>query len=136
MRAKYEATMIVQQAPLGADEHHVVLRHLARPALSARLDYALRYRGHAPHVVAGELATAGVHRQGAVGTGATDLDEWPALALLTEAVVLQRHQRRVRVAVVQLADVHILVRDTRHAEGRLLGEHGARVDLVLVAGTA
>src|SRR5215216_6809690 len=80
----------VERAAVAADEHEVVVRHLALAAVAARLDHALRERREPPHVERRELAAAGVRRQRPARTELAVLDERAAFALLAEAVVLER----------------------------------------------
>src|ERR1700676_5553520 len=78
--------VVVEHAPVAADEDQVVGGHLARAALAAGLDDRLRERGDAPEVVARELAAARVRRQRASGAGRPARHERASFTLRAEPV--------------------------------------------------
>ena len=106
---------------------------LALTALSSCLDDGFAQGRHAPHVKRRELPAARIGRQRTARTELPVLDEGSALALLAEAVVFQRHEHGVGVAVVQLANIDVLGADAGHAEHRLRGQARARLRLRRVA---
>src|SRR5688500_5223869 len=81
VRAEDEAGVVAEAAAVTGREDEVVLLDLAVAALAAPLDDRLAERGHAPHVVAGELAAAGVGRERTARAELAVLDERAALAL-------------------------------------------------------
>src|SRR5947209_2226551 len=99
--------MVVEHPAVAGDEHDVMGVDLTFAALPARLDDAFRHRGHAPQVIAGKLPTAGVDLHASLRAERAAGSEWSALAFGAEPVVLERHQHRERVAVVELEDVDI-----------------------------
>src|SRR5436190_10463880 len=86
--AEDEGPVVAEDAPVAGAEDDVVLLDLAFTALSSALDDGFAERGHAPHVVAGELAAAGVGRERAARAELAVFDECSSFALLAEAVVL------------------------------------------------
>src|ERR1700757_479683 len=118
----------VEDPAVARHEHVVVLGRLTRAALTARLDHALRQRREPPHVVGRQLAATGVAGQRTARSELAVGDERAALSLLAEPVVLERHQDRVRVAVVELEHVDVRQLDTRLSEGERPGFGGAGVD--------
>src|ERR687887_246036 len=67
MLAQDRRRVEVEDAPVAAREHDIVLRDLAPAGLAARLDDRLRERREAPHVVGGELPAAGVGGERSAG---------------------------------------------------------------------
>src|SRR3954453_22100421 len=96
-----------EDAAVAGDEDVVVLVDLALTGLAARLDHALRERREAPHVVRGQLAAARVARQRAARPQLAVGDEVAPFPLGAVAVVLERDEDCVRVAVVQFEHVDI-----------------------------
>src|SRR5688572_12031274 len=107
-RAEDEGRVVAETAAIPGGKDEVVLLDLALTALPPCLDDGFAERGHAPHVVAREFAAASIGWERAARAEFAVLDEGTALALAAETVVLQRDERRVGVAVVELADVDLL----------------------------
>src|SRR4029453_13272474 len=70
----------------------------------------------------------------AAGAQPAVFDERAAFALLTESVVLQGDEHRVRVAVVQLEDVDVIQDDTGPAQRVVTRPSGAGVDARVTVG--
>src|SRR5690349_6795487 len=64
---EHEGAVVAKDAPVAGTKDDVVLGDLALAALAAGLNDRLAERGHAPHVVAGELAAASVRRERTAG---------------------------------------------------------------------
>src|SRR5580704_2997252 len=107
----------VEDTTVAAGKDDVVLDHLTLASLSSCLGDRFRQRREAPHVVPGELAASGVGGKRATGAELAVGNEGPAVTLLTEAVVLEGHQDRVGVAVVELEDVDVIVPQASQGEG-------------------
>jgi hypothetical protein len=60
--------MVVEDATITRNQYDIALVDLAFAALAAGLDHGLGERGHAPQVVARQLAAAGIAR-GSLGGG-------------------------------------------------------------------
>jgi hypothetical protein len=117
VRAQHQRGVVGQDAAVAADRDDVGGGRLPVATLAPGLDDRLRQRGEAPHVVGGELAAAGVHRQRPAGPERAGGGQRPAFALRAEPVVLQRHQHRVGVAVVDLAHADVTGTDAGHGHG-------------------
>src|SRR6266516_3427550 len=111
MLAEDRRRVVVEDAAVAAREHDVVALDLSLARLATRLDHRLRERCEAPHVVGGELPAARVGWKRAAGPELAVRDEGAAFTLLAEAVVLERDEDGVGVAVVQLEDVDVVARD-------------------------
>src|SRR5262249_31133531 len=87
VRAEDQRGVVVEGAPVAAQEDEVVRGHLAIAAVAARLDDRLGQRRRAPEVVARELTATRVRRKRSSHRGLATRHERAGLALLAEAVV-------------------------------------------------
>ena len=117
---------MAKDSAVSADQDHVGGRRLAVATVAARLDDRLGQRREPPHVVGGELASAGVHRQRTARRQRAAGRERTALAFGAEPVVLEGHEHRVGVAVVDLAHRDVGRADPGHAHRRAPGLNSAR----------
>ncbi|MBG9885013.1 hypothetical protein ABE10_00115 [Bacillus toyonensis] len=109
--------MVLQDAAVPADQGGLCTRDLALAAVASQLQHGFAQRREAPHVERGELSSARVARETAPRTETSFLDEGPAFAFRAEPVVLQGHEDRVGIAVVQLDHVQVVERDPGHRRG-------------------
>ena len=113
--------MVVEHSAVAADDRGLVPADLPRAGLAPDLRDGFQQRRHSPQVVRGQLAAAGVGGQRPAGCQRSAGGELAAFALAAEAVVLQRDQDGVGVAVVNLPDV-----DVCGSQPGLLVRRGAR----------
>src|SRR5579875_2142141 len=89
-------------AALAADHAGVGIGYLPRPAFAADLSHAFDDKLHARHAGLAEQPARRVQRQLAAEANTPARDEVAALALLAEAVILERDDRHDAEAVVEL----------------------------------
>ena len=99
--------MVVEHSAVAADDRGLVPADLPRAGLAPDLRDGFQQRRHSPQVVRGQLAATGVGGQRPAGCQRSAGGELAAFALAAEAVVLQRDQDGVGVAVVNLPDVDV-----------------------------
>src|SRR5579863_6238696 len=116
LAAEHEGGVVFEDAAVAAGQGDVMPGHLPVTAVAAYLDDGFAERRETPHVVAGQLTAARVAGEVAARGQAAVLDEPPALSLGAEAVILERHENGVGVAVIELDEVDVLVSQPRPAQ--------------------
>src|SRR5580700_3392530 len=114
--AEHEGGVIFEDAAVAADQSDVMPGHLPVTAVAAYLDDSFAEWRETPHVVAGQLTATRVAGEVAARGEAAVLGERPAFSLGAEAVILERHENGVGVAVIELVEVDVLEGQPRPAQ--------------------